>query len=140
MGIVERDVHRIISSKTLAVILLLSSIAAVLRAGMRGEPLQFEFAGGVTIADSDFHPIAPAARLADTIALSPPLIISKQQIDEVRSRGPLVDADALRASLEAARMRAVPSSTVPPHAPSIRPAGPGLDPARAAKKQAEQQP
>lgn len=28
-------------------------------------------AGGVTIADSDFHPIAPAARLADTIAISP---------------------------------------------------------------------
>lgn len=28
-------------------------------------------AGGVTIADSDFHPLAPAARLADTIALSP---------------------------------------------------------------------
>lgn len=28
-------------------------------------------AGGVTIADSDFHPIAPALRLADTIALSP---------------------------------------------------------------------
>ena len=28
-------------------------------------------AGGVTIADSDFHPIGPAARLADTIALSP---------------------------------------------------------------------
>jgi acetyltransferase-like isoleucine patch superfamily enzyme len=28
-------------------------------------------AGGVTIADSDFHPVAPAARLADTIALSP---------------------------------------------------------------------
>lgn len=27
--------------------------------------------GGVTIADSDFHPLAPAARLADTIALSP---------------------------------------------------------------------
>src|SRR5829696_590126 len=27
-------------------------------------------AGGVTIVDSDFHPIAPAARLADTIALS----------------------------------------------------------------------
>ena len=34
--IVERDVHRIISSKTLAVVLLLSSIAAVIRAGMRG--------------------------------------------------------------------------------------------------------
>ncbi|MBK5269380.1 MAG: acyltransferase [Bacteroidia bacterium] len=28
-------------------------------------------AGGVTIADSDFHPITPASRLADTIALSP---------------------------------------------------------------------
>jgi acetyltransferase-like isoleucine patch superfamily enzyme len=28
-------------------------------------------AGGVTIADSDFHPLMPAARLADTIALSP---------------------------------------------------------------------
>ncbi len=28
-------------------------------------------AGGVTITDSDFHPQAPAARLADTIALSP---------------------------------------------------------------------
>ena len=27
--------------------------------------------GGVTIADSDFHPIGPAARLADTVALSP---------------------------------------------------------------------
>lgn len=28
-------------------------------------------AGGVTIADSDFHPVDPAARMADTIALSP---------------------------------------------------------------------
>jgi acetyltransferase-like isoleucine patch superfamily enzyme len=28
-------------------------------------------AGGVTIADSDLHPIGPAARVADTIALSP---------------------------------------------------------------------
>ena len=28
-------------------------------------------AGGVTIADSDFHPLDPAARMADTIALSP---------------------------------------------------------------------
>jgi acetyltransferase-like isoleucine patch superfamily enzyme len=41
-------------------------------------------AGGVTVADSDFHPMDPAARLADTIALSPrgnsknrPLIKSK---------------------------------------------------------------
>lgn len=28
-------------------------------------------AGGVTIVDSDFHPVSPAARLADTIAISP---------------------------------------------------------------------
>ncbi|BCS31458.1 hypothetical protein TBR22_A06590 [Luteitalea sp. TBR-22] len=28
-------------------------------------------AGGVTVVDADFHPLAPAARLADTIALSP---------------------------------------------------------------------
>lgn len=28
-------------------------------------------AGGVTIADSDFHPLTPALRLADTIALAP---------------------------------------------------------------------
>jgi len=28
-------------------------------------------AGGATIVDSDFHPVDPAARLADTIALSP---------------------------------------------------------------------
>jgi acetyltransferase-like isoleucine patch superfamily enzyme len=28
-------------------------------------------AGGVTIADSDFHPLAPAARVADSVALSP---------------------------------------------------------------------
>jgi acetyltransferase-like isoleucine patch superfamily enzyme len=28
-------------------------------------------AGGATVADSDFHPLGPAARLADTVALSP---------------------------------------------------------------------
>ena len=28
-------------------------------------------AGGATIADADFHPLEPAARLADTIAISP---------------------------------------------------------------------
>ncbi len=28
-------------------------------------------AGGVTITDSDFHPVSPAGRLADTVALSP---------------------------------------------------------------------
>ena len=46
-------------------------------------------AGGVTITDSDFHPLDPAMRLADTIALSPignpknrPVIKSKPVIIE----------------------------------------------------------
>jgi len=46
-------------------------------------------AGGVTIADSDFHPLDPVLRLADTIALSPigdskkrPLISSKPVVIE----------------------------------------------------------
>ena len=40
-------------------------------------------AGGVTIADSDFHPMGAAARLADTVALSP--------IGD-RTRRPAIDA------------------------------------------------
>ena len=46
-------------------------------------------AGGVNIVDTDFHPITPAERLADTIALSPvgiknsrPVFISKPVIIE----------------------------------------------------------
>lgn len=46
-------------------------------------------AGGVTITDADFHPLDPAMRLADTIALSPvgnaknrPLVTSKPVIIE----------------------------------------------------------
>ncbi len=46
-------------------------------------------AGGVTITDSDFHPLDPALRLADTVALSPignsknrPLMKSKPVIIE----------------------------------------------------------
>jgi acetyltransferase-like isoleucine patch superfamily enzyme len=38
-------------------------------------------AGGVTIADSDFHPVKAAARMADTIALSP--------LGERRNRPPI---------------------------------------------------
>ena len=44
-------------------------------------------AGGVTIADSDFHPLAPAARLADTVALSPA---------GVRARRPLIETRPVR--------------------------------------------
>ena len=39
-------------------------------------------AGGVTIADSDFHPLSPAERIADTVVLSP--------VDDRRRRPPLV--------------------------------------------------
>ena len=46
--------------------------------------------GGVTIADSDFHPIAPAARLADTIALSP---VGNRQHRPVVSTKPVVIED-----------------------------------------------
>ncbi len=41
-------------------------------------------AGGVTIADSDFHPLSPAARLADTIALSPLGNRQKRQMMKVK--------------------------------------------------------
>jgi|SRR6516165_9362396 len=40
-------------------------------------------AGGVTITDSDFHPLSPAARLMDTVAISPA---------GDRSRRPPIDA------------------------------------------------
>ncbi len=41
-------------------------------------------AGGVTVADSDFHPVMPAARLADTIALSPVGDRARRPIIETR--------------------------------------------------------
>ncbi len=41
-------------------------------------------AGGVTIVDCDFHPLDPAARLADTIALAPGADRSKRQPLEIR--------------------------------------------------------
>lgn len=44
-------------------------------------------AGGVTIADSDFHPLEPAARLADTIALSP--------IGNVKKRIPITSSPVI---------------------------------------------
>jgi acetyltransferase-like isoleucine patch superfamily enzyme len=48
-------------------------------------------AGGVTIADSDFHPIAPAARLADTVALSP--VGDRQRRPVVESRPVVIEDD-----------------------------------------------
>lgn len=48
-------------------------------------------AGGVTIADSDFHPIGPAARLADTVALSP--VGDRQRRPRVETRPVLIEDD-----------------------------------------------
>ncbi|MFM7448746.1 MAG: acyltransferase [Leptolyngbyaceae cyanobacterium] len=48
-------------------------------------------AGGVTIVDSDFHPLRPAARLADTIALSP--VGNRQQRPPIESRPVIIEDD-----------------------------------------------
>lgn len=48
-------------------------------------------AGGVTIADSDFHPIAPAARLADTVALSP--VGDRTRRPRIETRPVLIEDD-----------------------------------------------
>jgi len=41
-------------------------------------------AGGVTIVDSDFHPLEPALRLADTVALSPVGARARRPLIETR--------------------------------------------------------
>lgn len=48
-------------------------------------------AGGVTIADSDFHPLTPAARVADTIALSP--VGDRKRRPLVESRPVVIEDD-----------------------------------------------
>lgn len=47
------------------------SNASIVAAGRISIGSRVFIAGGVTIVDSDFHPLDPALRLADTIALSP---------------------------------------------------------------------
>lgn len=48
-------------------------------------------AGGVTIADSDFHPLGPAARVADSIALSP--IGDRTRRPPIETRPVVIDDD-----------------------------------------------
>ncbi len=48
-------------------------------------------AGGVTIADADFHPLDPALRLADTIALSP--VGDPGKRPQLRSRPVVIEDD-----------------------------------------------
>jgi acetyltransferase-like isoleucine patch superfamily enzyme len=47
--------------------------------------------GGVTIADSDFHPLEPAARIADTIALSP--LGNREQRPAIQALPVVIGAD-----------------------------------------------
>ncbi|MGI4744006.1 MAG: acyltransferase [Janthinobacterium lividum] len=61
-------------------------------------------AGGVTIADSDFHPIAPAARLADTLATSP--LGNHQHRPRVASR-PVIIEDGVWIGFNATVMKGV---------------------------------
>ena len=48
-------------------------------------------AGGVTIVDSDFHPVEPAARLADIIALSP--VGDKKNRPTIKPRPVVIEDD-----------------------------------------------
>ena len=48
-------------------------------------------AGGVTIADSDFHPLNPAARLQDTIALS--TIGNNKRRPQIKSKPVIIEDD-----------------------------------------------
>lgn len=48
-------------------------------------------AGGVTIADADFHPVGPAARLADTLALSP--LGNRKLRPAIRTRPVVIEDD-----------------------------------------------
>ncbi|HEX2722116.1 MAG TPA: acyltransferase [Gemmatimonadaceae bacterium] len=48
-------------------------------------------AGGVTIADSDFHPMSPAARVADSIAMSP--IGNRSLRPPIETRPVVIDDD-----------------------------------------------
>ncbi|MEO6546413.1 MAG: acyltransferase [Ferruginibacter sp.] len=49
-------------------------------------------AGGVTVADADFHPLAPAARMADTIALS--TVGNSKKRPSIRSKPIIIEDDA----------------------------------------------
>jgi acetyltransferase-like isoleucine patch superfamily enzyme len=77
-------------------------------------------AGGVTIADSDFHPLAPAARLADTIALSPLGDRARRPAVEAR---PIVIEDDVWIGFNAAILKGVTigsGATIEPGAVVVR--------------------
>ncbi|HEV2763280.1 MAG TPA: acyltransferase [Pyrinomonadaceae bacterium] len=84
-------------------------------------------AGGVTVADSDFHPIAPAARLADTVALSP--VGDRRRRPAVESR-PVVIEDDVWVGYNATILKGVrvgAGAVVAPGALVIRDVPPGVE-------------
>jgi len=109
--IVERDVHRIIGSRTLAVILLLSSLAAVIRAGMRGVRVRGD---GVEYRDLISLGLPKVRRYKwaqiDRIILDQAEAIALDLWDGTRAFLPMVsDRDGLAALLEkVAVARAIP--------------------------------
>lgn len=82
-------------------------------------------AGGVTIADSDFHPMSPAARLADSVALSP---IGNRKIRPAIETRPVVIEDDVWIGYNAAILKGVrvgAGATVAPGAVVVRDVPPG---------------
>ena len=82
-------------------------------------------AGGVTIADSDFHPMSPASRLADSVALSP---IGNRTIRPAIETRPVVIEDDVWIGYNAAILKGVhvgAGATIAPGAVVVRdvPAG-----------------
>lgn len=92
-------------------------------------------AGGVTITDSDFHPSSPAARLADTVALSP--IGDRKRRPPIEAR-PVIIEDDVWIGYNATILKGVrigSGALIAPGAIVIRDVAPGLEvagnPARA---------
>ena len=84
-------------------------------------------AGGVTIADSDFHPLAPAARLADTVAVSPEGIRQRRPPVECR---PVVIEDDVWIGYNATVLKGVrvgSGAIIAPGAVVTRDVGPGTE-------------
>lgn len=82
-------------------------------------------AGGVTIVDSDFHPLSPAGRLADTVALSPRGDRARRPAVDVR---PVVVEDDAWIGYNAAILKGVTvgeAAVVAPGAVVVRDVPPG---------------
>jgi len=82
-------------------------------------------AGGVTIADSDFHPMSPAGRLADSVALSP---IGNRTIRPTIETRPVVIEDDVWIGYNAAILKGVrvgAGATIAPGAVVVRDVPPG---------------